>query len=64
MFVPTDASGVEVLAKMLDRYAIERVGVKSRSIVTPASHSIMTPFVCNCSAGHGGTRARSEASWA
>ena len=26
MFVPTDASGVEVLAKMLDRYAIERVG--------------------------------------
>jgi len=26
MFVPTDASGVEVLTKMLDRYAIERVG--------------------------------------
>ena len=26
MFVPTDASGVEVLAKVLDRYPIERIG--------------------------------------
>jgi hypothetical protein len=26
MFVPTDENGVEVLAKVLDRYAIERVG--------------------------------------
>jgi hypothetical protein len=26
MFVPTDANGVEVLRKVLDRYAIERVG--------------------------------------
>ena len=25
MFVPTDASGIEVLAKVLDQYAIERV---------------------------------------
>jgi hypothetical protein len=25
MFVPTDASGAEVLAKLLDRYAIERI---------------------------------------
>ena len=25
MFVPTDASGVEILAKVLDHYAIERV---------------------------------------
>jgi hypothetical protein len=24
MFVPTDADGIEVLAKLLDRYAIER----------------------------------------
>jgi protein strawberry notch len=26
MFVPTDASGVEVLAKVLDRYPVERIG--------------------------------------
>ena len=25
MFVPSDASGAEVLAKLLDRYAIERI---------------------------------------
>ena len=25
MFVPTDTSGVEVLARVLDRYAIERI---------------------------------------
>ena len=25
MFVPTDAGGAEVLAKVLDRYAIERI---------------------------------------
>jgi hypothetical protein len=25
MFVPTDADGTEVLAKLLDRYAIERI---------------------------------------
>ena len=25
MFVPTDADGAEVLAKLLDRYAIERI---------------------------------------
>jgi len=26
MFVPTDASGVEVLAKVFDRYPVERIG--------------------------------------
>ena len=26
MFVPTDASGIGVLGKVLERYAIERVG--------------------------------------
>jgi len=26
MFVPTDASGVEVLARVLDRFAVERIG--------------------------------------
>jgi hypothetical protein len=26
MFVPTDASGAEILARVLERYAIERVG--------------------------------------
>jgi hypothetical protein len=26
MFAPTDANGVEVLAKVLDRYPIERIG--------------------------------------
>ena len=25
MFVPTDASGVEIMAKVLDRYPIERI---------------------------------------
>jgi hypothetical protein len=26
MFVPTDTSGAEVLARVLDRYPVERVG--------------------------------------
>jgi hypothetical protein len=32
MFVPTDASGAEVLAKLLDRYAIERIAEREPAL--------------------------------